>query len=107
MDITEVMFNDVLIVKVSGRLDSNTFGLLEQKMKSLDCMKIILDFSKLEYISSAGLRIILMNAKKMKKTGGHFRLCCMKEFIKEIFDIAGFSRILNIDDTLENSIEKF
>ncbi len=107
MDITEVLYNDVLIIKLSGRLDSNTFDKLGQKMKSVDNMKIIMDFSGLEYISSAGLRIILMNAKKMKKNGGHFRLCCMKEFIKEIFDIAGFSRILNIDDKLENSIEKF
>ena len=107
MEITEKKHNDVKVIKVSGRLDSNTFDVLGQKMNSIDDMKIIMDFSELDYISSAGLRIILMNAKKMKKTGGHFRLCCMKEFIKEIFDIAGFSRILNIDDTFENSIGKF
>lgn len=105
MEIFDRKHDDVLVVKVVGRLDSNTYEAFEQKMIEFgNEKKVIIDFSELDYISSAGLRIILMNAKKIKKNGGQLRLCNIKEFIKEIFDIAGFSRILNIDEDLEVSI---
>lgn len=105
MEIFERKQDDVLVVKVVGRLDSNTYEVFGQKMIEFNNeKKIIIDFSELDYISSAGLRIILMNAKRMKKSDGQLRLCNIKEFIKEIFDIAGFSTILNIDDDLEASL---
>ncbi len=107
MEIKESKENDILIVTINGRLDSNTYEQLGEKMTAITAgNKIVIDFSELDYISSAGLRIILMNAKKMKKAGGQFRLCGMKDFIKEIFDIAGFSKILNIDPVLANSISQ-
>lgn len=107
MEVTTRKENEILIVEVSGRLDSGTYEQLGQKMNELTAeKKIILDFTNLDYISSAGLRIVLMNAKKMKKTGGEFRVCGMKDFIREIFDIAGFSKILNIDKSLAASLEQ-
>ncbi len=105
MEIIESRNNGILIIKVNGRLDSNTYNHLSQKMDSLSReTKIVFDLSDLDYISSAGLRVVLMQAKKAKKMNGDFRLCNMKSFIKEIFDITGFSKILNIDSTLEISI---
>ncbi len=105
MEVMESKKDDVLIVKIVGRLDSNTYEILEQKMNGFSGeKKIIIDFSELDYISSAGLRVILISAKKAKKIGGTLRLCGMKDFIKEIFDIAGFSKILFIDTNIEDSI---
>lgn len=101
--------NDVIIIKPINRLDSNTFEAFEQEINSQisnNASKLIIDFTELEYISSAGLRVILVTAKKLKKTKGTLRLCAMKDFIKEIFDIAGFSAILNIDTDLNESLSK-
>jgi len=107
MDIITARQNEIMIVKINGRLDSNTAGTLEKKLIELMSEGetiIVVDFSELDYISSAGLRVLLTTAKKMKNTNGKLRICAMKDFIKEIFDISGFSSILQIDKTLEESL---
>ena len=58
--------------------------------------QLLVDFSSLQYISSAGLRSILLAAKKLKSKGGRFALCSLSAAIKEVFDVSGFSSILDI-----------
>ncbi len=87
-----------LFLKVSGRLDTITAPELEECIRKnlKDAEKLVLDFEELEYISSAGLRVLLSAQKVMNKQG-EMVLKHVPASIKEIFDITGFSDILTID----------
>lgn len=95
MTIEKTQNGETLILKVIGRLDTSTAPQLEAEMNdSLDSAKdLILDFSELEYISSAGLRVILKAQKIMNKQGT-MKLTGVNDTVMEVFDITGFSDIL-------------
>jgi anti-anti-sigma factor len=61
----------------------------------------LIDLEKLDYISSAGLRSILVIAKEMKKNGNNLVLCCLNETIKEVFHISGFDTFISICPTIQ------
>ena len=86
-----------LVISLEGRLDTTTAPALETELKqSLDNItELIFDFSKLEYISSAGLRILLAAQKIMNKQGS-MKIRNINEVIAEVFEITGFSNILTI-----------
>jgi stage II sporulation protein AA (anti-sigma F factor antagonist) len=93
------MADEIHVVRPQGRLDSNSSPQFEQDLlASIDSggRKLLLDFSELQYISSAGLRSVLLAAKRMKSNGGRLALCSLNAQIAEIFDISGFSSILDI-----------
>ena len=98
MKITKERQDDRLNVKVEGRMDANTAPELEQELQGeLDGVKdLVFDFSNLEYISSAGLRVLLATHKAMKGQGG-MRLTGVVEEVMEVFDVTGFSDILTIE----------
>lgn len=89
----------VKFLELSGRLDATTSveadryftGLLENNSDNL-----ALDFKKLEYISSAGLRVMLLIAKKLQPKGQKIALCNLSPNVREVFDISGFSTIFKI-----------
>lgn len=86
-----------LLINLEGRLDTNTFQDLEKETENLDGIKkITFDFEKLDYISSAGLRVLLTCQKKMNKISGNMIIKNVKEEIQEVFDMTGFSDILTI-----------
>ena len=95
MTIEKTLNGETLTLKVIGRLDTSTAPQLEAEMNdSLDSAKdLILDFSELEYISSAGLRVILKAQKLMNKQGT-MKLTGVNDTVMEVFDITGFSDIL-------------
>ena len=68
---------------------------------------LLLDFSGLDYISSAGLRLVLVVAKRLKQDNGQLLLCGMQSHIREVFDISGFLAILNVADTRSNALARF
>ncbi|NLI13317.1 STAS domain-containing protein [Pelotomaculum propionicicum] len=110
MKIQESKSGSVIILELNGRLDASTSGILEKKlMDSLDGGEkfFILDFNQLDYISSAGLRVLLMAAKKTNGIGGKVALSCLKEHVKEVFDIAGFTAIFPICFTQEDAAKLF
>ncbi|MCQ2248532.1 MAG: STAS domain-containing protein [Treponema sp.] len=86
------------IVAVEGRLDTTTAPLLEEQLKGLfDSIEtLVLDFGELEYISSAGLRVLLSSQKIMQKKGG-MTVKNSSSGIKEIFETTGFTDILTIE----------
>lgn len=86
-----------LVISLEGRLDTTTAPALEAELKqSLDNItELIFDFSKLEYISSAGLRILLAAQKIMNKQGS-MKIRNINEVIAEVFEVTGFSNILTI-----------
>ena len=98
MKIEKKLTDTSLEVALSGRLDTMTAPELETTLKeSLNGVsELILDFDKLEYISSAGLRVLLSAQKLMSKQGG-MKLLHVNETIREIFEVTGFSDILTIE----------
>ena len=98
MTITKQMNGNELTVAVAGRLDTTTAPELESELKgSMDgADELVLDFSGLDYISSAGLRVLLSAHKAMSKKGG-MKVTHVNEMVSEVFDVTGFSDILNIE----------
>ena len=88
-----------LTIALEGRLDTTTAPQLEEVLQGVlegDMQALILDFSGLEYISSAGLRVLLSTQKRMNLQGG-MRLIHVSETVREIFEVTGFSDILTIE----------
>lgn len=110
MDIADKKLGSVNVLSLSGRLDAYSATEVEKKLDSLieaSQTRLVIDLEKLEYISSSGLRVFLTALKKAKKEQGDMKLACMKPFIKEVFDIAGFSQLFNIFDTQEAAVSAF
>ena len=98
MTIAKQQNGSALTLALEGRLDTVTSPELEKELKaSLDgADSLILDFSKLDYISSAGLRVLLSAHKQMSAKGG-LKVTNVNEIVREVFDVTGFADILNID----------
>ena len=98
MTISKTQNGNALTVALEGRLDTVTSPELEKEFKeSLDQAETLsLDFSKLDYISSAGLRVLLSAHKIMSKKGG-MKITNVNEIVKEVFDVTGFADILTIE----------
>ena len=88
----------VVTLKIIGRLDTSTAPALEAAID--DCIagvqELVLDCSALEYVSSAGLRVIL-KAQKQMNVQGDMKLTGVNETVMEVFDITGFADVLNIE----------
>ena len=90
--------NNKLLIKVEGKIDTNTSPDLENKILELnDVEELVIDLEKVDYISSAGLRVLLSMQKIMNKQGNMLikNVC---ENVMDIFEVTGFSDILNIED---------
>jgi anti-sigma B factor antagonist len=110
MEIEEKRQEDISIFKISGRLDSNTSPGFEEKILEAiqsGSHKMIIDFKDLEYISSAGLRVLNKATKQLKHSEGRIILCSMQDYIREVFEIAGFDSFLPIVSTLDEALLKF
>ena len=68
---------------------------------------MIIDFKELEYISSAGLRVILKATKALKREEGKMMLCDMQDYVKEVFEIAGFDSFLPIVGSMDDALQSF
>lgn len=98
LSISKNMENNTAFFALKGRLDTVTAPDFEKELnESLDGVTdLVIDFEKLEYISSAGLRVLLSAQKIMNKQGG-MKVTHVNETIKEIFDVTGFSDILTVE----------
>lgn len=99
MTITKQLNGDSLTLAIEGRLDTLTAPALEAEInQSLEGVNsLVLDFSKLDYVSSAGLRVLLSTHKKMQAKGG-MKIVHINEIVREVFEVTGFANILNIAD---------
>ena len=98
MIINKKQDGSALVVALEGRLDTTTAPELERELKtSLDGVTdLTLDLAKLDYISSAGLRVLLSAHKTMMKQG-QMKVINASEIVKEVFEVTGFCDILNIE----------
>lgn len=100
MNITKSINENTTTLVLSGRLDtvtstqlSNELGVVFQE----GAVNLVFDFKALEYVSSAGLRVLLTAQKKINSLGMEMKIISISETVKEIFDITGFSGIININ----------
>ena len=98
MTIVEERNNNVLTLKIEGRLDTTTAPTLEKTInENLEGVtELILDMNQLTYVSSAGLRVLLSSQKKMNKIGT-MKLIGVCEEVMEVFEMTGFVDVLNIE----------
>lgn len=110
MEVFEKTQNGIRILGLLGRLDSNTSPEFEKRIFEViedGSRSVIVDFESLDYISSAGLRVLLKAAKELKRSEGKIVLCAMKDYIKEVFEIAGFVSLFPIVSSVEDAIDQF
>ncbi|OPL07857.1 MAG: hypothetical protein AVO33_03020 [delta proteobacterium ML8_F1] len=99
MKITTTMEGSRARLELEGRLDTVTSGQLAAELGRLfegEALGLLFDFRELEYISSAGLRVLLTAQKKVKSLGTELEIANVNESVREVFDITGFSGILTI-----------
>lgn len=98
MTIEKISRDAELMITLSGRLDTTTAPQLESELKASlgGVEKLVLDFAGLDYLSSAGLRVLLAAQKTMNKQGSMV-IRSVNEIIAEIFEVTGFSDILTIE----------
>ena len=91
---------DTVIAAIDGRLDTVTSSEFEQTLSpyiSIQGVELIMDCSQMEYISSSGLRVVLMAHKSISANGGRFIIRNLSKEVRSVFDITGFSRILTVE----------
>ena len=110
MEMTASKKDNVVILRLTGKLDASTSNNLEEKLVSLldhDEKQFVVDLAHLTYISSAGLRVLLMAAKRLKNVNGKIVLCLLQENVREVFDIAGFTTIFSLYPSEEAALKDF
>jgi anti-anti-sigma factor len=99
MEFTISDHGNVKVILMTGKLDTQTSPDAERKIMDLieaGALKIVVNFDGLDFISSAGLRVLLVTAKKLTGLGGAIRVCGMNDIVREVFEISGFDTILTV-----------
>ena len=99
MDVTTERQDGVLSAQVGGRIDGSNVAEFEEAIRTAigeSDRAVIMDFEKLVYISSAGLRAILLTAKSLGNRNAKFALCSLSDQIREVFEISGFDKVIAI-----------
>jgi len=107
MEITTRKQDNAVVVTVKGKLDAISSPEFEKGLAELiaEGEKVfIIDFGELDYISSAGLRSILATAKKLKAKEGQLMLSTLKDVVKKVFEVSGFSSIIPIHESVESAL---
>lgn len=110
MEITEKKAGGCTVINIDGRLDTINYPVLERKlMEMIDAgdIRLLINLAKMDYVSSSGLRILLMALKRITIAKGKFALCSLQENIREIFEISGFTNIFEIYPDEEAGLKAF
>lgn len=108
MNITTQKIDECIVFVVEGKIDASNAAEFETaftKELSADAQKVIVDLSQLEYLSSAGLRSLLLLAKSVQKTGGSSVLCGINGIVEEVLKISGFLNIFKNFATVEEAMK--
>jgi stage II sporulation protein AA (anti-sigma F factor antagonist) len=109
LELLEDRRDDILILALKGRLDAMTAGGLQQKLMALiegGQQRFLLDVAELTYISSAGLRVLLVAAKTLETSAGTLVFCSLKTPVQQVFDIAGFSSLFRLYPSRQEALQK-
>jgi anti-anti-sigma factor len=105
--ITDEKIDGKTVVNLDGRIDSSAAVEFEAHIVKIitgGCNTLLVDFTNLVFISSAGLRVLLLAAKKVRPYGGKVLLSCLSDDVQEVFDISGFSSIFSIYKTRQEAL---
>ena len=108
MDISEERKADAVILALSGKLDATTAKTFEDRILGVinsGTQRLVVDLSQLDYVSSSGLRVFLLAAKRLQTVDGKIVLCSMKDHVRQVFDLAGFSSMLSIYGSRDEAIK--
>ena len=109
MDIVETRESDAVTLALKGRLDNaSSPGFEERVLKHINAgdHRLVIDLAQLDYISSVGLRVFMLAAKRLKPAGGRIVVCAMQPAVKQVFDIAGFASIIPMTATRDEATAK-
>ena len=109
MEIDHKVENGVINIAIKGRLDAATSPAAEDSINKImegDENRLLFDFSDLEYLSSGGLRVILGASKEIRRREGKVALCCLNQYVNEIFEVSGFSAMIPIKDTVDEGLKE-
>jgi anti-sigma B factor antagonist len=101
---------DVLVADLVGSLDTQTSGPASEEMSrviSEASGKLLVNMEKLEFLSSAGLRVLLRAGKEIQASGGTMKVCEPNGVVKEVLDISGFASFLDIKDSEADAVAAF
>ncbi|UJX41013.1 STAS domain-containing protein [Desulfovibrio sp. JY] len=110
MQLVERENGGVTVLELGGRLDSNTSKVLEDKIMEIlgqGKTKVLMDFKGVDYINSTGLRVLLLALQQLKKIQGQLVLATIKDYMKEVFEISGYTEIFPIYPTQEEALAHF
>jgi stage II sporulation protein AA (anti-sigma F factor antagonist) len=99
MSLSSEKIGEILVISKTGQINSANAAETESELLAWvekGERLCVLDLSHLDYISSAGLRVILMLAKRLKQNSGQLVLCCLQPDVLEVFDVSGFLSILTV-----------
>jgi anti-anti-sigma factor len=108
LEIRETKSGDVWVLEFTGRFDALAAASALEKLSAFiaaDKHRLVLDFSKLDYISSGGLQVLLVTLNRSRHTQGTIALCSLKDYLKDIFDITGFAKLFAIYQTRAEAIQ--
>ena len=107
MEIRTKKVNNATVVSVKGRMDGISSPEVEKELSELIAKgekDFIIDFAELDYISSAGLRVILATTKKLKENEGKLLIATLKDIVDDAFRISGFNTIIPIYESVESAL---
>ena len=107
MNLEQERREDLLIVRPRGRLDSSSAPEMERLIaEQLDTgtQRLVLDFTSLDYISSAGLRVVLVAGKKLRASKGKMVLVGLQDMVREVFEMSGFLALFPVRTTLAEGL---
>ncbi len=99
MELVEEVHGRVVLVTAHGRLDGNTSPAFAARMEKLTATpqpRLVVDFSGIDFVSSAGLRVVLTLLKRVKAANGVLALCAVQAPVREVLDITGFTGMLDL-----------
>ena len=108
MTIHEAHLGGATIVAPVGRIDSTTSDTLDAhlvKVSASPGVSVVVDFERVEYISSAGLRVVLSLAKRLREKKGKLALCSLGDSVRQVFELAGFLPLFVIAPTRDGAVQ--
>ena len=110
MNISTTTIDAVTVVRLQGNLDTSTAPHAQTSLNELvdgGASKILVNLGEVDFVSSAGLRILLATAKKLRGSNGELRVSNLNETVNEVFEISGFSTILSVFPTEAEALTGF
>lgn len=109
MEITTRTVDDVTVVDLSGHLDTQASGTASDDMTRIvtESNKVLVNLENLEFLGSAGLRVLLRTAKQLNGSGGEMKVCNATGTVKEVMEISGFHTLLDLHDSEGGALAAF